>query len=67
MAITLADVAHRLRELIGALDRRVARTEHATEAVIARESAVLRERAVNRLAEIADQAVALPDDPRRVG
>lgn len=63
MALDLADVARRLRELIVALDRRVPRAERAAEAAIARDAAVLREKAVSLLAEIADQATLAPDDP----
>ena len=64
MVTTLGDVA-RLRELIAALDRRAPRTGAVTEPAIARDAA-LRERAVDRLAEIADQPTSAPDDhPRR--
>lgn len=63
MAVTLIDVANRLRELIAALDRRAPRVEHTAEAGIAREAAVLREQAVSRLAEIASQAIPMRDDP----
>ena len=55
MAVTLIDIARRLRELIAALDRRVPRVGHTSEVAIARDAAVLREKAVKRLAEIADQ------------
>ena len=64
MAVSLADVARRLRELIGALDRRAPRAEHAGEAAIARDAAVLRERAVSRLAEIADETSGYRDQNR---
>ena len=65
MAVSLTDVAHRLRELIVALDRRAPRADRAAEAAIARDAAVLREEAVNRLAEIAHQATsATHDSPR---
>ena len=65
MVRTLGDVA-RLRELIAALDRRAPRTGAVTEPAIARDAAALRERAVDRLAEIADQPTSAPDDhPRR--
>ena len=63
MAIGLTDVARRLREVIVALDRRVPRAKNAAEPVIARDAAVLREKAVNRLAEIADQTTSAPSDP----
>jgi hypothetical protein len=66
MALTLGDVARRLRELIAALDRRAPRAGAVTEPAIARDAAALRERAVHRLAEIADQPTSAPDDhPRR--
>jgi hypothetical protein len=61
MAVTLSEVARRLRELIAALDRRVPRAEHAAEVAIARDAAALRETAVNRLAEVADHTVSAPD------
>ena len=63
MAVTLTDVARRLRELIAALDRRAPRVGNVAEATIARDAAVLRAKAVNRLAEIADQTTSAPDDP----
>jgi len=62
MALTLGDVARRLRELIAALDRRAPRAGAVTEPGIARDAAVLRARAVNRLAEIADQPTSAPED-----
>jgi hypothetical protein len=46
------DLVHGLRELIAALDRRVPRGEEAAEATIARDAAVLRAKAVHRLAEL---------------
>jgi hypothetical protein len=63
VAVAPSDLAHRLRELIAALDGRVPRIERAAEAAIARDAAVLREKAVNRLAAIADQTTSVPDDP----
>jgi hypothetical protein len=63
MAITLAVLTRRLRELIAALDRRAPRVEHSAEAAIARDAAVLRARAVTRLAEITDQRTSAPVDP----
>jgi hypothetical protein len=60
MAVTLSELARRLREFIAALDRRVPRVEHAREASIARDSAALREKAVRRLAELADRSNAVP-------
>lgn len=45
-------VVHALRELVDALDRRVAQVERLGEARIAREAAGLREEAVNRIREL---------------
>jgi hypothetical protein len=53
VAIDLADVARRLREVIVALDRRVARPDDPAESTIARDAASLRAQAVTRPAEIA--------------
>jgi len=64
VAVALGDVARRLRELISALDRRAPRAGAVAEPGIARDAAALRQRAVNRLAEIADPTSA-PDDPHR--
>jgi hypothetical protein len=55
MAVSRAELARELQELIGALDRRVPRVEQAGEASIARDAASLRDKAVKRLAELADQ------------
>jgi len=55
VAVTLGEVARRLRELIAALDRRAPRVADVAEAGIARDSAALRQEAVSRLAEIGDQ------------
>ena len=63
MAVGLTDVARRLRELIAALDRRAPRVGDVAETGIARDAAVLREKAVNRLAEIADQTTSASDVP----
>jgi len=51
MAMTSPDLTRELEELIAALDRRVPRIEQAGEALIAREAAALRAKAVERLAE----------------
>jgi hypothetical protein len=45
-------VIHALRELVDALDRRVAHVERLGEARIAREAAGLRKEAVNRIQEL---------------
>ena len=68
VAVRLADLARRLRELIAALDRRAPRIGDAAEPGIARDAAALRERAVDRLAEIGDQPTRASDGrPDRVG
>jgi hypothetical protein len=63
VALTLTDLARRLRELIIALDRRRPRAGDAGEPAIARDAADLREKAVNRLAEIGDPATSSTDLP----
>lgn len=57
MAVT--DLARELEELIAALDRRLPRVEQAGEADIVRDAAALREKAVDRLAQLAGDT-ALP-------
>ncbi|HJU44823.1 MAG TPA: hypothetical protein VJ691_18495 [Vicinamibacterales bacterium] len=52
--VTHADLVRELHELIAALDRRVPCVERAGEAAIARDAALLREKAVKRLRELAD-------------
>ena len=52
MAVNTPELARALEELIVALDRRVAHVERAGEAVIARDAAALRAKAVRRLAEL---------------
>jgi len=47
------EIAHKIEELIAALDRRVPRVEHPGEAAIARDAAALRAKAVERLAQLA--------------
>jgi hypothetical protein len=65
MALSRADAVSELRELIAALDRRVPRAERAGEAAIARDAAALRDRAVERLAELTSKkdikGSAVPD------
>ena len=63
MAVTHADLAPRLREPIAALDRRTLRVEEAAEAVIARDAAILRGKALNRPAEIAEQTTSAAEVP----
>ena len=64
MAVGLADVARRLRELIVALDRRTPRADDPDEAAIARDAALLREQAVTRLATMPAQNASVPDERR---
>jgi len=58
MAVTPIELARELQELIAALDRRVPRLERASETAIARDAAELRARAVERLAQLADDPSA---------
>ena len=53
MALSTSEITRELEELIAALDRRVPRVEEAGEEAIARDAAALREKAIDRLAEIA--------------
>ena len=62
MAVSTADLARELHELIAALDRRVPRVEQAGEASIAREALALREKAMKRLAELTDGATSVGGD-----
>ena len=55
MAVNTPELTSALEELIAALDRRVARVERAGEAVIARDAAALRAKAVSRLAELTSE------------
>lgn len=52
MAVSTADLARDLEELIAALDRRVPRFERAGEDAIAGEAAILRAKAIARLKEL---------------
>jgi hypothetical protein len=63
MAVSARELARELEELIAALDRRVPRVEEAGEAAIARDAAVLRARAVERLAQLAS-GVSVPGGER---
>jgi hypothetical protein len=59
VAVAPVDIARTLRELIAALDQRTPHIERAGEAEIARDAAALRQRAVERLMEIADPPVSV--------
>ena len=61
MAVDDVDLVRELNELITALDRRVPRVERAGEAAIARDAALLRERAVKRLKELTQPSPAASD------
>ena len=52
MAVATTEAVRELLELIAALDRRVPRVERAGEAVIARDAAELRTRAMKRIEEL---------------
>ena len=52
MGVTRNGRVRRLRELIAALDRRVPHVERAGEAAIARDAAMLKAKALKRLAEL---------------
>lgn len=58
MRISKAELAHELRELIAALDRRVPHVDRAGETQIARDAAALRAKAVRRLAELEADSTA---------
>jgi hypothetical protein len=63
--VNASELASALQELIAALDRRVPRVEQAGEATIAREAAALRDKAVERLGELANNPAVLVERPRR--
>jgi hypothetical protein len=54
VALSDNDLARVLNELIAAIDRRMPRVERTGEASISQEAAALREKAVQRLSELAD-------------
>ena len=58
MALSPADLIRELQELIEALDRRLPRVEQAGETAIARDAAALRQRAVQRLEQLAGKTAA---------
>ncbi|HET9193594.1 MAG TPA: hypothetical protein VFO21_11980 [Vicinamibacterales bacterium] len=60
MEVNVQELARELEELIIALDRRVPCVERAGEAAIARDAAALREKAVARLAELANETAVRP-------
>lgn len=64
MAVTDAELARALVELIAAIDRRVPRAHGAAERSIAREAKALRERASRRLAQLVEDGVCTPPAAR---
>ena len=60
MEVNVPELRRELLELIAALDRRVPCVERAGEAAIARDAAALREKAVKRLAELANHDAVRP-------
>lgn len=64
MAVTDAELARALVELIAALDRRLPRVDDAAEPSIAREAKALRERASRRLAQLVEGGVCTPPAAR---
>lgn len=63
MAMKHDEIAGRLHEVIAALDRRTPRVDDASEPGIALEAATLRREAVDRLAELSDQASCVCSGP----
>jgi|SoiMethySBSTD1v2_1073268.scaffolds.fasta_scaffold00110_45 hypothetical protein len=55
LRVTQADLIRDLQELIAALDRRVPRVERKGEISIARDAALLREKALRRIEELAGE------------
>jgi hypothetical protein len=62
MAVARTQLVRELRELIAALDRRVPRVERAGEAAIARDAAMLKAKALKRIAELGAQDVPSASD-----
>lgn len=60
MAVSAGELRRKLEELIAALDRRVPRVAYAGEVAIARDAAALRAKAVERLAELANNPEVRP-------
>ncbi len=57
MAVARNELIRELRELIAALDRRVPHVERAGEAAIAHDAAMLKAKALKRIAELGPQDV----------
>jgi len=57
----ITETIHHLHELIAALDRRVPHVERSGEASIARAAAALRAETMKRIADLEQEAAAVPD------
>jgi hypothetical protein len=57
MAVARTQLVRELRELIAALDRRVPHVERAGEAAIAHDAALLKAKALKRIAELSAEGV----------
>ena len=57
----ITETIHHLHELIAALDRRVPHVERSGEASIARAAAALRAETLKRIADLEQEAAAVPD------
>lgn len=62
MAVARTQLVRELRELIAALDRRVPHVERAGEAAIAHDAAMLKAKALKRIAELAAEGVPSGSD-----
>ena len=62
MAVARTQLVRELRELIAALDRRVPHVERAGEAAIAHDAALLKAKALKRIAELSADDVASAAD-----
>jgi hypothetical protein len=61
-ATSRTDLVRQLRELIAALDRRVPHVERAGETAIASEAAMLKAKALKRIAELDEQKSPSPSN-----
>src|SRR4029453_2167298 len=62
MAVARTQLVRELRELIAALDRRVPHVERAGEAAIAHDAAMLKAKALKRIAELSAESVPSRSD-----
>jgi hypothetical protein len=63
-SVARSTLVRQLRELVTALDQRVPHVERAGEAAIARDAAALREKALQRIAELGDSPIDAGDADR---